>query len=623
MSRLPKQADVPRAGLAETVRRILRLVRGTDRTRLWGLVLMMLFAAVLEAFGIGLVVPLLVAMTSTEATDQGGIMGRLIAWGTGDAGLTVFAGALLGVFVVKNGFLSFLTWARARYQLSLQVKTSRRLLGAYLGRTFEEHVQSNTAETLRNVNDEVRWTFQQSLGSLLNVLTEGLVVVALIALLVAVNPIVAISAVVSVGGLGALFFLGIRRRTARLGEQQQRAQGQLNRVVAQSLGSFKETRLLGTAPFFLDRFEDASRAWADTYVNLTTVKALPRYVLETLSVVGMLVVVIVARVQGTPTEAIVPLLTVVALASVRLAPSATRIISSLTVMVHYSPSVRAVIQGLDSVPDADDTSHPTPAERGPVGAIEIDGVSFTHAGASRPTLSDVHLQIAPGTIVAFVGSSGAGKSTLADVILGLLAPAKGSVRVAGRDIADDMDAWQRSIGYVPQQVYLVDDTVRRNVAFGVVDETIEDDRVWAVLEHARIADFVREQPGGLDAIVGENGVRISGGQRQRLGIARALYHEPDVLVLDEATSALDARTEQQVTETILGLRSELTIIVIAHRLSTVRECDQLFLLRQGHLIASGTFDELLASDDEFASMVRHAGDDVDAPGRASTANAPG
>ena len=331
----------------------------------------------------------------------------------------------------------------------------------------------------------------------------------------------------------------------------------------------------------------------------------PRYIVEVTLVGAMLVVVYTLTRSGQSASDLLAILGVFALAAYRLMPSANRILSA----VNNVNFVRAPVEDVhrDMQLFAETAAEGAPGEAGEAvtfaDSITLENLSYIYPGAAEAALNDVNQSIQRGESVGIVGRSGAGKTTLIDVILGVLAPSAGRLLVDGRDIRASLGSWQRRIGYVPQTIYLTDDTLRRNVAFGFEDEAIDDARIGAVLEAAYLHDFVSSLPGGLDTVVGEHGVRLSGGQRQRIGIARALYHDPDVLVMDEATSAVDSETERHIAAAIQALHGRKTILIIAHRLSTVRGCDRLLFLDGGRCPAAGSFDELMAGNASFRAMV--------------------
>jgi ATP-binding cassette subfamily C protein len=377
--------------------------------------------------------------------------------------------------------------------------------------------------------------------------------------------------------------------------------------ITQGLGSIKETKVAGREDFFLRWFSEASRRFARASLVFSIMSALPRLVIEVVAVGGMLLVVTVILLRGDELSTAIPRLALFAMAAVRIIPSLTRLFSALSSIRFYGPAVPPLHRDLAQAWE-DETrlreATLTVRKEQPLllDALEFREVGFTYEGASAPALAGISLRIARGSSVGFVGPSGSGKSTLIDLLLGLLAPQSGRIVIDGVGLQGVVADWQRSIGYVPQSIYLLDDTIRRNVALGIADEQIDDHAVRRALRQAQLESLVERLPAGTGTVIGENGVRLSGGERQRLGIARALYHGPQVLVLDEATSALDHHTENEITRTIRALVGERTVIVVAHRLSTVQMCDTIFVLTNGRIADAGTFEQLLAHSAEFRTL---------------------
>jgi ATP-binding cassette, subfamily B, bacterial PglK len=323
---------------------------------------------------------------------------------------------------------------------------------------------------------------------------------------------------------------------------------------------------------------------------------------ETIAVAAMLGIAAFFTLKGRPTAEVVTTLALLGFAAIRFVPSANRLVSATLGLRWGTSAINAVYNDLVALESTvSKPPEPQPVERFS-DAIELRDVGYLYTGAASRSLNGVSLSIPRGSAVGFVGPSGAGKTTLIDVILGLLTPSEGKVLVDGVDLQEQISNWQRQIGYVPQTIYLADDSIRKNVAFGVSEAEIDDARVWQAIEAAQLSDMIQKLPDGLTTLVGERGVRLSGGQRQRIGIARALYHDPSVLVLDEATSSVDTETEQSIVDALERLRGDRTILVIAHRLTTVQNCDQLFFLRDGKLEANGTYEELFDVNRQFRSL---------------------
>jgi ABC-type multidrug transport system fused ATPase/permease subunit len=430
------------------------------------------------------------------------------------------------------------------------------------------------------------------------------VAVFLVALLLAMQPLAVLAAVVLVGGCYGLVFLFVRERLGRLGEARVEAIRQRVQIMQEALGGIKEVKLQNLESRFLRRLSEPATLLAHSQATTAMISELPRHVLEAVAFGGMLLFVIWLLISGDgQLEAVIPVLGVYALAAARLFPTVQQIYSGFAA-IRYGEAALDSLHG--------ELSEPGPSEIRDDGRLpalplrdrlELEGVVLTYPQAEVPTLDGLTLTIRAKTTVGFVGATGAGKTTAIDVILGLLRPEAGTIRVDGRVIDDtNRSAWQKSIGYVPQTIFLTDDTVAANIAFGVEPHEIDMKAVERAARIAHLDDFVGTLPDGYRTLVGERGTRLSGGQRQRIGIARALYRDPDVLIFDEATSALDNLTERAVMDAVKDLGHHKTIILIAHRLSTVRQCDEVFLLEKGRLAAAGPYETLVQTSTPFRAL---------------------
>jgi ATP-binding cassette subfamily C protein len=584
-----------------------------DKVRAAGLLGLMVLGAGFETLGVALIFPFIALINNPDAAQQY----RVVSWLYGVSGLhdtrafLIWCGAGLAlVYVFKAIYLGLMYSTQYRFIFRTQVALSHRLLDSYMRRPYTFHLQRNSAELLRNVNSDVLWIFSGVLVPASSVLVEMLTMTLITAVLIAIEPVAALGAIVILGGLSAGFYTMIRRKVTDLGISQDRHNAAMIKWVNQGLGGVKEVKVLGREAFFVDAYTKSAAAYAGAMRFLRTAGELPRLGIEGLTIGCLLFVVVVILVTGGNVQRTLPILGLFAMAAMRLMPSLHRVVAGVTSIRYYTSSIQAVYQDLKDAEQ--DTTPECPARPGDGGAltfartIELRGVSYQFPGSVEPVLNDVSLVIEKGQSVAFVGSSGVGKTTVVDVILGLLPPTKGQVVVDGIDVHRDPAAWQRTVGYIPQRIYLSDDSIRRNIAFGLSDDIIDDERVWAAVQSAQLEAWVAHLPEGLDTVVGEHGVRLSGGQRQRIGIARALYHDPLVLVLDEATSSLDNETESAITTAITQLGRQKTIIMIAHRLTTVRHCDRLFFMKGGRVTATASYSLLLETNQDFRNMVMAA-----------------
>jgi ATP-binding cassette subfamily C protein len=587
------------------VQACLGLLSIPARWRWAALIPFALAAAAAEAVGAGAAFGLITILGSPARAATLPVASWIyprLPWHDDASVILVFTLLVMAFYIARNLLLAAVTWVHEQ-ALSLSVRQlSHRLLAAYLGAPYEFHFRHNSAGLIHRVTDAVHSVFRGVLGSLVNVACEALVVLGIVVILALTAPGVTLVAIVVVGGLLSLPLWLSRHATTRWGQAVARLDGETLQTLQQSLGGVKEVKLTGRERFFLAQFDERVAGAARLRSRYTAVAATLRMGVETTFVCGLLAVSLLLTLRSG--AAALPLLGLYAYAGFRVIPSANRIMMYVSEL-RYS---RAWIHDLRADLAALPAPAPEAAERGePIRfahSVVFERVAFTYAGETEPVLLDVDLAIARGESIGIVGASGAGKSTLVDLLLGLLTPTAGRITVDGRDVAGVLRAWQRHIGYVAQEPFLLDDTIRRNVAFGVGDADIDDRRVTAALTLAQLAEFVRGLPGGLDTMLGERGTRLSGGQRQRVAIARALYHEPEVLVFDEATSALDTPTERELIAALEALHGVKTLVVIAHRLTTVRHCDRIAVLRDGRLAAVGSYEELLAGDAGFRAMAR-------------------
>ena len=569
------------------VRLLAGLLTRRERWHAAGLAVLAVVGAFAEALGIGAVFPLLSLLTQREAMLEEPAVRALFDWsGARSHAEFVLLGtaALMLLFVLKNLYLSATYYAQSRFVCNAEARMGTDLLAAYLYAPYVERVEHNSADRILIITGEVSRVTAGYLLPLVNLVAEGLVIIALVTLLLVVQPQSALLALVLIAVVGAAVQLGFRRKLNAQRHVRVAASSAMFRAVGEGLGALKETKVLGQEPHFVRRFFDSSRRYAGATVAFMTINLLPRLITETAAVAALSGCVALSVLWRQPLETVVPVLIVFGLAAVRIMPSATRILGAANNLRYYAPSVREVsmhVAVARNLPREAPVSPNAPAEE--IDSIELRSVFYTYAGAVTPALHDVTLRVQRGEIVAITGPSGSGKSTLADVMLGLISPMGGYVLVNGRQVGDLRSALGAFAGLVPQNFFILDDSVRRNVAFGVPSAAVADAQVWRALELASLADRVRRDPLGLDMPAGENGALLSGGERQRLSIARALYHDPALLVFDEATSALDAETEAQIVSTIVALSKTKAVLVIAHRPALLESAGRVFILENGNL----------------------------------------
>jgi ABC-type multidrug transport system fused ATPase/permease subunit len=469
---------------------------------------------------------------------------------------------------------------------------SSKLLRGYMAKPYSFHLGKNSADLIQNLTGEVS-QLTGATSNLFMLITEASAIVGIMILLVAVEPMGALTVILLFGLLAVIFHRLTKKKLLAWGSERQVHDGFRYQYLLQSFGGVKDIMLLGKARYFTNRFQYHNSASFNLNIKYATLQHIPRLWFEVVGVIGLVILMVSLIYQGRPLAAIIPTLAVFVAAAFRIIPSLNRMVAAVQTIKYAEPSInRLHTENLDFKDLGEEVAI---EPRFFKDRIQLQDVHFNYEGTEDDFLK-VDLSIPVGKTIGFIGKSGSGKSTSVDIILGLLKPVSGKVLVDGIDVHDNIRAWQDQIGYVPQTIYFLDDTLRNNIAFGLKPEQIDESAVLEAVKLAQIEEFVQSLPEGLDTIIGENGVRISGGQRQRIGIARALYHKPTVLVLDEATSALDNATEDGIMNSIAALHGEKTIIIVAHRLRTVAMCDQLFLMEKGKVVKTGSYAEVMEKD---------------------------
>lgn len=561
--------------------RVLSIFTPQECCRCFLIIIAMIFGAALEAIGIGAILPLISLMGQSDfLLLHPDISAEAMRLGIHSHTQFVVSISILliMVYILKNSYLAWQMRMQISFSLSHQISFSRALMENYLAKPYLFHLDHNTAVLLRNVNNGGNVIFTSMLVNIFQMLTEIVTATMIWAMLVFVDPF---TSIVVAGAMAALIYALIRffrYRISEVGKIQNKYSARYIQSVNQGLGAIKETKVMRKEHFFLQEFTKNYKKYGNAYRQYLFLNQLPRMIIETLVVCALLLLIIGKIFVGNTPSEIVPLLGLLALAAFRLMPSANRIVSLSNDLKFQKPLFDELYHELITIKERKLCQQVTAFDspRVPISfskKICVEHLAFSYSGIDEEVLSDIDFSIPKGSFVGIVGPSGAGKTTFVDILLGLLKPTKGGITIDGVNIQENIRGWQMNIAYVPQTIYLVDATIRENVALGEADNEIDDVRLKEALVMAELDEFVSSQPLGVQTVVGERGVKLSGGQRQRIGIARALYQQPKVLILDEATSALDTETEKSITNTILKFKGQITIISIAHRLSTLEECD--------------------------------------------------
>jgi ABC-type multidrug transport system fused ATPase/permease subunit len=604
-----------------SIKAALQLLQPGDRKRLGLVAFLQSSLAFLDLLGIvliGLVAGLSASLLGGEIPTY--LQGLVSAFGLQDADLTKFtllvASAAAAILIGKSALSYYLTRRMFTFLAIRQGRVSGDLARRFLFRPLlavQEHSSQQSAYAL---TAGVNAIFLGILGSSVVLVAETSLLIVLAIGLAAVDPIVCLFTIAFFGTIGLIVHRVLSGYAGRIGAQIGRADIASIVTIQEAIRAYRELAVSGRRHHYVDQFEGLRSSSAFAQADAQMVNLIPKYVFEAMMVVGGGLLV-VSQILTRDTATAVAIIAVYLAAASRVLPSILRLQSSF-IIIRNSTGIAESTYKLIAELDASEPSSPAVAVDRPgqalpdlfpesEHALELDGICFTFPGAEDPTLSGITLSLRRGCSLAIVGPTGAGKSTLVDIAMGLLAPDEGRVRISGADPATAIESWPGAISCVPQDVSVVEGTIRSNVALGLPSREIDDEAVWDALDKAQLSTFLTTQRNGLETVVGEHGVKLSGGQRQRLGLARALYSRPHLLFLDEATSALDAETERDISETLSGLAGRVSLVVIAHRLATVRSVDQVAYLEEGRLLALDVFENVRRKVPDFDRQARLLG----------------
>lgn len=566
------------------LKRVSKILTKRQKNLLGLLLIMMLIGAALETVGTSLLLPFItVAMDPASISENEYLRYFYDLFHLTDASgfLIMLAIVLIIVYVVKSVYLFFMYYAQYRFIYNGQYNTSRNLFKDYVRRPYEFFLDASTPVVMRHIMSDVNGSYNLLL-TFLQMFTELFIFVALLILAVAVSPLMTL---IICGVLGIILMLNkkvLGPILRRFGHEVQTNSALTTKWIMQAVNGMKETKVLNKERYFVEQYEKSAGRLNTIQKRQNSMQNIPRLVIETVCMCGILGIVAAFLAVGNNIGEMIKQVGMLAAVAIKLMPSANKLSTYINNIAYYEPSLGAVEDIIIRSHERDvntDVLFLKNEEIVPMGFIKevnMENITYCYPNTELNILENASVSIPLGKSVGFIGPSGAGKSTTVDILLGLLHPQKGKVTVDGVDIKSNLPGWYAKIGYVPQMIFMLDDTIRNNVAYGVDEEDIDDEQVWYALKEAQMDEFVRGLPEGLDTSIGERGVRISGGQRQRLGIARALYTEPDIMIFDEATSALDNDTEQAIMEAIERLHGKKTLVIIAHRLTTIEKCDAVY-----------------------------------------------
>ncbi len=559
--------------------------------------LVILIGSFIELLGVSVFLPFIDILMKPESIMEQKkyrYFYELFGFSSTDHFLIALGILICAVYLFKNLYLTFQQNCMLKFSYTTRMHLATKLLSTYMAEPYTFHLNKNISELQRSLQYDAN-QFMQLINSSLQVLAEVAVVICLGIYLIYVSPTISMVIIGLVVICIGLFFWISKKFSKKIGAQNEAYNAQLYQWINQSLGGIKEVKVLNREKFFVDSYKTVYKKLIKGAKNNEMLAAIPKYILETVCIIGMIIAVIGKLLWGRrDLNAFVVQMSAFAVAAFRLLPSVGKISAYINNIMYSIPSLDLIYKDLKEIenfiPKENDIS--VVEKWNFNNSIELLNVSYAYEGTDKKVLNNISLTIRKGETVALIGSSGAGKTTLADVFLGLLIPQQGSIRVDGKNIYENMNSWHRMLGYIPQTIYLSDDTIRNNVAFGIKEEDIDEQAVVEALKKAQLYDFIQTLEQGLETFVGDRGVRLSGGQRQRIGIARALYCNPEVLVLDEATSALDTETETAVMEAIDSLKGYKTMVIIAHRLTTIQNADKIYEVTDGNVVLRSKEDIL-------------------------------
>ena len=579
--------------MVKILKKMNRLLDAKQKRLMVLIVFLMLIGGILESLSISVVIPVIEVLLDPEAVENNWLLAALYN-GMGLTSITQFTVvmmlALIGAFVLKNLFLFLQNVVQLRFVYTNQFATSRKMMINFMNRPYEYYLNADTAVIQRSITSDVNNMYGLILA-LLQLISEAVVFVCLVAVLLVVDAQMIMTIAVLLLVVLIVIKVVIKPIMVKAGQENQDFYSGLFKWIEQSVMGIKEIKIANKEQYFISEYAKCGFGYVNAVQKYNLYNSTPRLLIETVCIAGLVLYMLVVMLQGASVTEMMPQLTTFGLAAMRLIPSANRINNHLTSISYFEPFFMGVSDNLQEdihddsiVYDVEAYSKAKEVKKLDLSKeITLQDITYKYPNTETLIFDHADMTIPIGSAIGIVGTSGSGKTTIVDVMLGLLQLQTGKILADGVDVSTNYEGWLKNIGYIPQTIFMIDSTIRKNVAFGFADEDIDDERVWAVLKEAQLDEFVRGLPDGLDTGIGERGIRISGGQRQRIGIARALYEDPEVLVLDEATSALDNDTEAAIMDSINRLHGKKTLVIIAHRLQTIEKCDMVFRVENGKI----------------------------------------
>ena len=589
----------------QTLKKILFLLTPKERSRAGLLLIMILIMAILDTIGVASIMPFIAVLTNPEIIQNNFLLtfmynkSKIFGVKNTEEFIILLGFLVFFVLIISLIFKSFTIYAQLRFAQMREHSIGKRLLEGYLSQPYSWTLSRNSADFSKTILSEVNLIILQAITPMITLLANGAVVIAILILLIVVDPFIAFLISSTLGLAYWIIYKFIRGYLKNIGQERLRVNQLRFTSINEVFGAGKEVKLGGLEHTYIDKFSKTTKVFAKHQASMKVLAQLPRFAIEGIGFGGMILFILYNLLQSTTFTNALPLIALYAFGGYRILPALQQSYNSISSLRFAGPALDNLCEELKLNKKDFFNEHVEPLSIEKV--ISLNNISYNYPNTKRTSVKNLSLEILARSTVGLVGSTGSGKTTTADILLGLLEPQKGSLKVDGKDIDDyNRKAWQKSIGYVPQYIFLADDTITANIALGFDLDDVSQKSIERAAKAANLHEFIiKELPMGYRTIIGERGVRLSGGQRQRLGIARALYDNPKVLVLDEATSAMDNLTEKLIMDAINKLKKNTTIILIAHRLTTIKNCENIFLIENGELVDQGSYEELIKSSDLF------------------------
>ena len=577
--------------IIRVIKKYNSILSSHQKFRIFELVVLMILGGLLEMCSVSLVIPFMNAVLNPEVFFQkwyAKLISQLFRVNSSRMLLVVLAIILALMYIVKNLYLLFQINVQYRFVYGNMLDMQKRMLSSYMNRPYEYYLSVDSGEIIRVMNSDIPNAFSL-LTTVLSFVAETIVSVMLVVTILVITPLITVLMAVVLLTIMLVLTAIVKPILNRAGKDGQGSQAKMNKWLMQAIQGIKEIKVTHREYYFQKMYADNGAVFVDTMRKNLVLGSVPRFFIEAVSMSAMFIVIAVLIFVGRELDSIIPMITAVGVAAIRLLPSTNRMATALNSIAYLEPTLDKLIENLTDVDNYNCERVETEIGRNENAIrelkteISVKNVTYGYPDSNVMVLKDANMTIKKGESVGIVGSSGAGKTTTVDLVLGLLEINKGNILVDDKDVRDDLVGWYGLIGYIPQNIFLMDDTIKANVAFGYANSDVDDKKVWKALKDASLDAFVKSLPDGIYTEIGEQGVRLSGGQRQRIGIARALYRDPQVLIFDEATSALDNETESDIMESIYNLHGQKTMIIIAHRLTTIEKCDCVYRVENGNI----------------------------------------